>query len=140
MILIDTHEPHAKRQRENAIILPKWSGDPKDKSLVSMIPFLEYIAGMGIEDVRPVLKSFEGTYIPVEFAKREKAMREKFEKQLAQERVKRPKRSIGDLASLFGIKPAGTSLDGLTIPQPKGWSRAKCCGTRSVKGARSSMR
>ena len=125
MILIDTHEPHAKHQLENAIILPKWTGDPKDKSLISLIPFLEYVAGMGIEDVRPVLESFKGTYIPVEFAKREKAMREKFEKQLAQERAKRPRRSIVDLASLFGIKPAGTSLDGLDHTTAEGLEQGK---------------
>lgn len=104
VILIDTVEGHAKEQPENAIILPKWKGDPKDKSLVALIPFLEYMAGMGIEDVRPVLKSFEGTSIPVEFAKREKIMREKFEKQLAEERAKRPKRNVGSLASLLGLK------------------------------------
>ncbi|KAL1958402.1 hypothetical protein VTO42DRAFT_4503 [Malbranchea cinnamomea] len=108
VILIDTHKPHAKRQPENAIILPKWKGDKDDKTLVALIPFLEYIAGMGIEDVRPVLKSFEGTYIPAEFARREKAMREKFEKQLAEERAKKSKRNIGGLASLFGIKPQPT--------------------------------
>lgn len=94
-------------QPENAIILPKWQGDPKDKGLVALIPFLEYVAGMGIEDVRPVLKSFEGTNIPIEFAKREKAMRERFQKQLAEEKAKRPKSGVGGLASLLGLKPAG---------------------------------
>jgi import inner membrane translocase subunit TIM50 len=104
VIIIDTDPLHAERQPENAIILPKWNGDSKDKTLVTLIPFLEYIAGMGIEDVRPVLKSFEGTDIPTEFLRRQAAMREKFEKQLAEERKKRPKRNIGGLASAFGIK------------------------------------
>lgn len=72
---------------------------------------------MGIEDVRPVLKSFEGTYIPAEFSKREKAMREKFEKQLAEEKAKKPKHNIGGLASLFGIKPQPT-IEGLSPGQP----------------------
>ncbi|KAK2744614.1 mitochondrial inner membrane protein required for protein import [Myotisia sp. PD_48] len=114
VILVDTNASHAKRQPDNAVIMPKWDGDPKDKSLVSLIPFLEYIAGMGIDDVRPVIKSFEGTNIPIEFAKREKVMREKFEKQLAEERAKRPKHGVGSIASLFGIKPMGTiaGLDG----------------------------
>lgn len=111
VILIDTVEAHAREQPENAIILPKWKGDPKDKSLVALIPFLEYVAGMGIEDVRPVLKSFEGTNIPVEFARREKIMREKFEKQLAEEQKRRPKRGVGTLASLIGLKPH-SPLDG----------------------------
>lgn len=111
VILIDTDESHARLQPENAVILPKWKGDPKDKTLVALIPLLEYIAGMGIEDVRPVLKSFEGTDIPVEFSKREKAMREKFQKQLEQEQAKRPRRSVGNLAALLGLKPT-SPLDG----------------------------
>lgn len=71
------------------------------------------MAGMGIEDVRPVLKSFEGTYIPAEFAKREKAMRDKFEKELAEERAKRPKVGVSSLSSLLGIKPQSPILDGM---------------------------
>ncbi|EER29573.1 mitochondrial inner membrane protein required for protein import [Coccidioides posadasii str. Silveira] len=125
VILIDTHEPHAKRQPENAIILPKWNGDPKDRSLVALIPFLEYVAGMGMDDVRTVLKSFEGTYIPAEFARREKIMREKFEQQLAEERAKRPKHSIGSIASLFGIKPMGTAIDGLDHSTTEGLEQGK---------------
>ncbi|GAD93398.1 import inner membrane translocase subunit tim50 [Paecilomyces variotii No. 5] len=111
VILIDTDESHARLQPENAVILPKWKGDSRDKTLVALIPLLEYIAGMGIEDVRPVLKSFEGTDIPIEFAKREKAMREKFQKQLEQEQSKRPRRSVGNFASLLGLKPS-SPLDG----------------------------
>lgn len=58
VILIDTKAEHAKNQPENAIILPKWQGDPKDphaKDLVALIPFLEYCATMGIQDIRTVL-------------------------------------------------------------------------------------
>ncbi|KAL1974354.1 hypothetical protein VTN31DRAFT_4558 [Thermomyces dupontii] len=105
VILIDTVPAHAKAQPENAIILPKWKGDPKDKGLVALIPFLEYVAGMNIEDVRPVLKSFEGTDIPTEFAARERKMREKFQKQLEEERARRPRLGVGNLASLLGLKP-----------------------------------
>ncbi|GFF86573.1 mitochondrial import inner membrane translocase subunit tim50 [Aspergillus lentulus] len=115
VILIDTKEEHARLQPENAIILDKWRGDPKDKNLVALIPFLEYIAGMGIEDVRPVLKSFEGTSIPVEFAKREKIMREKFEKEMEEEQKRRPKRGVVSLASALGLKSTRT-LDGEQSP------------------------
>jgi import inner membrane translocase subunit TIM50 len=115
VILIDTKEEHARLQPENAIILDKWLGDPKDKNLVALIPFLEYIAGMGIDDVRPVLKSFEGTSIPVEFAKREKVMRERFEKEMEEEQKRRPKRGVGSLASALGLKSTRT-LDGEQSP------------------------
>ncbi|EAW11412.1 protein translocase subunit TIM50 [Aspergillus clavatus NRRL 1] len=115
VILIDTKEEHARLQPDNAIILEKWGGDAKDKNLVALIPFLEYLAGMGIDDVRPVLKSFDGTDIPVEFAKREKIMREKFEKELEEEQKKRPKRGLGSLASALGLK-SPRSLDGEQSP------------------------
>lgn len=102
-------------QPDNAVILDKWTGDPKDKTLVALIPFLEYLAGMGVEDVRPVLKSFDGTVIPVEFAKREKAMRERFEKELSEEKKKKPSLSMGSLASALGLK-SGRSMDGEVSP------------------------
>ncbi|RAL00580.1 protein translocase subunit TIM50 [Aspergillus ibericus CBS 121593] len=115
VILIDTKEEHARLQPENAVILDKWHGDSKDKTLVALIPFLEYLAGMGVEDVRPVIKSFEGTQIPVEFAKREKAMRERFEKELAEEQKKRPRSGLGGFASALGLK-TGRTLDGEQSP------------------------
>ncbi|KAJ5551573.1 NLI interacting factor [Penicillium sp. DV-2018c] len=115
VILIDTKEEHARHQPENAIILDKWTGDPKDKTLVALIPFLEYLAGMGVEDVRTVLKSFDGTSIPIEFAKREKAMRERFEKELAEEQKKKPSRGLGNFAAALGLKSHNT-LNGEQTP------------------------
>jgi mitochondrial import inner membrane translocase subunit TIM50 len=68
---------------------------------------------MGFDDTRKVLQSFEGTYVPAEFAKREKLLREKFEARLAEERSKKPKRSVGGIGSIFGVKnqPAGDGID-----------------------------
>ncbi|KAF2764428.1 HAD-like protein [Teratosphaeria nubilosa] len=109
-LIIDTHAAHVKNQPENAIILPKWSGDPKDphtKDLVALIPFLEYIATMGTDDVRTVLKSFEGKDIAVEFARRESEARKEFNRQLAEEQKKRPRFSIGSLAGSLGVSSGG---------------------------------
>ena len=106
VIIIDTVPAHVKNQPENAIILPKWHGDPKDTTLVSLIPFLEYLAVMGLEDTRAVLKSFEGKDIPTEFAKREKIMREKFEAKIAAERKKPSSLSLGSLGASLGLKGA----------------------------------
>ncbi|KAJ6171849.1 hypothetical protein N7470_000916 [Penicillium chermesinum] len=89
VILIDTKEEHARLQPENAIILNKWEGNPGDKTLVGLIPFLEYVAGMGVEDVRPLLKSFDsskGNDIP---AKGEK---------------KKPAFTMGSVISALGLK------------------------------------
>jgi mitochondrial import inner membrane translocase subunit TIM50 len=96
-----------KNQPENAILLPKWNGDPNDQTLIQMIPFLEYLATMGFDDARTVLKSFEGKSIPVEFARREKLLREKFE---AERKTKggKPRKSLG-LGGLFKQQ----STDGL---------------------------
>lgn len=72
---------------------------------------------MGFDDTRQVLHSFEGTYIPAEFAQREKLLREKFAAKLAEERQKKPKRSMmGGVGSILGVnrsQSAAGSLDGI---------------------------
>ncbi|KIV93665.1 hypothetical protein PV10_04860 [Exophiala mesophila] len=113
VLIIDTDPHHVKHQPENAIILPKWKGDPSDQTLVQFIPFLEYLATMGFEDVREVLKSFEGTYIPAEFARREKLMREKFEAQQREKRKTGSKKSLGGLASYLGLSSQQQHPDAL---------------------------
>lgn len=126
VILIDTVPDHAKLQPENAIILPKWKGTLPDNELVALIPFLEYVAAMGFNDTREVLKSFEGTYVPAEYAKREAVARERFKKELAEERAKRPRRSgIGMLGNALGIKPMGGGLDGTEQTIFEGFEQGK---------------
>ncbi|KAF2168411.1 hypothetical protein M409DRAFT_21162 [Zasmidium cellare ATCC 36951] len=117
-LIVDTHAPHVKNQPENAIILPKWSGDPKDphtKDLVALIPFLEYVATMGIDDVRTVLKSFEGKSIPEEFARRENEARKRFNEALAEERKRKPKFSLGSIAGAMGVKGGGSMGGGMVL-------------------------
>ena len=41
VIMLDTDPDHVSTHPENAVVLPKWKGDPKDKGLVAIIPFLE---------------------------------------------------------------------------------------------------
>ncbi len=124
--MIDTVPAHAKLQPENAVIMPKWKGDSQDRELVSLIPFLEYVATMGFTDTRTVLKSFENKHIPTEFAKREAVARERFEKQLADERAKRPKRSgVGLLGSALGIKSHGAGIDGMEQTAAEGFERGQ---------------
>ena len=120
-------EAHAKKQPENAIILPKWKGSLQDKDLVSLIPFLEYVANMGFEDTRSVLKSFEGKHIPTEYARREAIARKKFQEQYAEERAKRPKRSgVGLLGSTLGLgKSPGAGLDGMEPSLSAGFEQGK---------------
>lgn len=110
VILLDTVQSHAKKQPENAIVLPKWQGDVKDKELVSLIPFLEYIPTMAYSDVRKAIASFDGTHIPTEFARREAIARKKFQEQLAEEQTKRPKSGLAALGSALGIKSGGMMM------------------------------
>ncbi|KAH7110310.1 hypothetical protein B0J11DRAFT_544404 [Dendryphion nanum] len=105
-IIIDTDPAHVKLQPENAIVLPKWKGQPGDKNLVALIPFLEYVAMMGTADVRQSLKSFEGKDIPTEFARREAIAREEFNKELAESNKHKPKHSAGGwVMGALGMKP-----------------------------------
>ncbi|KUI57380.1 Mitochondrial import inner membrane translocase subunit tim50 [Cytospora mali] len=118
VIMIDTNAQHVRAQPENSIILPKWTGDPKDKDLVALIPFLEYIHTMQYSDVRKVLKSFEGKHIPTEFARRESIARAEFNKQLEAERRKHPhkgKSAVAALGSMFGLKPQNMSV--MAVPE-----------------------
>lgn len=126
VILIDTVPAHAKLQPENAIIMPKWKGDSQDQELVSLIPFLEYVATMGITDTRTVLKSFENKHIPTEFGKREAIARERFEKQIAEERAKRPKHSgVGLLGSALGMKPHTAGIGPMEQTAVEGFEQGK---------------
>ncbi|UPX12130.1 mitochondrial inner membrane protein required for protein import [Ascochyta rabiei] len=101
VIIIDTDKSHVQLQPENAIILPKWKGEPGDKGLVAMIPFLEYLAMMSQTgqplDVRQVLKSMEGKDIPTEYARREAKLREAFQRDLAEQK----KKSRGSAGGMF---------------------------------------
>ncbi|KAL8821911.1 MAG: hypothetical protein Q9223_000141 [Gallowayella weberi] len=109
-LLLDTHAPHASLQPNNAIILPKWKGSTTDTELVSYIPFLEYIASMGITDVRKVLESFAGTHIPSEYSRRENITRERFQKQYAEESKKGKRKNSGGGGGLLGAFGAGSSM------------------------------
>ncbi|KAF2002060.1 hypothetical protein P154DRAFT_521218 [Amniculicola lignicola CBS 123094] len=121
VIVVDTDPSHVKLQPENAIILPKWKGEPGDKGLVALIPFLEYLAMGTVPDVRTALKSFEGQDIPTEFARREAKMREQFNKDLAAEKAKKGRGSAGNwVMNALGIKgqPGGLTLgDGQSLAE-----------------------
>ena len=40
-VQLDTHPEHVATNPENAIILKPWKGEPGDKGLIELIPFLE---------------------------------------------------------------------------------------------------
>ena len=75
---------------------------------------------MGLEDTRPVLKSFAGTDVAAEFARREAVARQRFEEKVAADKQKKPKRSAaGFLGSALGIKGgAGGPMGGMVMMEP----------------------
>ncbi|KAK4160211.1 mitochondrial import inner membrane translocase [Cladorrhinum sp. PSN259] len=110
VIIIDTEAKHVRAQPENAIILPKWKGQPGDKELVDLVPFLEFIHTMQYSDVRKVLQSFEGKHIPTEFARREALARAEHNRRIGASKAKTSGGGIGWLSSHIGLKPSNMSL------------------------------
>ena len=109
VIIIDTKAKHVRNQPDNAIVLPPWKGDRTDKGLVNLIPFLEYIHTMQYDDVRKVIKSFEGKDIPTEFARREAIARKEFQaKQLAHKHKHRS--GVGALGNMLGLNPSNMNM------------------------------
>ncbi|KAH6538068.1 mitochondrial import inner membrane translocase subunit TIM50 [Parastagonospora nodorum] len=110
VIIMDTDPSHVKLQPENAIVMPKWKGEPGDKGLVAMIPFLEYLAMMSQTgqpiDVRTVLKSMEGKDIPTEYARRETKLREAFNRDLADQKRKTKGSAGGMFMKSLGLDAA----------------------------------
>lgn len=80
---------------------------------------------MEVDDIREVLKSFEGKHIPSEYARREGIAREKFMKNLAEENKGRSRRSMGGLASLLGGRSQGGSVDGMEQTLSEGFAQGK---------------
>ncbi|KAK1225047.1 mitochondrial inner membrane protein required for protein import [Marasmius sp. AFHP31] len=99
VVLLDTDPTHTSTHPENAVIIPKWKGDPKDRGLIDMIPFLESIAIYKPQDVRPILTAYHGKNIPLEYAKKEAEGRAKHIEEWKQNKGTKSN-SIG---SLFGL-------------------------------------
>ncbi|KAG5993759.1 mitochondrial inner membrane protein required for protein import [Claviceps spartinae] len=110
VIILDTNPQHVRKQPENAIILKPWEGDPKDKDLVGLIPFLEYICTMEYSDVRKAIKSFEGKHIPTEFARREALLRQEHNKKLEEQKKKSKGSGVGALSNFLGLKSSKMTM------------------------------
>ncbi|KAI9483434.1 MAG: HAD-like domain-containing protein [Benjaminiella poitrasii] len=100
VIIMDSNPDSFVLQPENGIALKPWKGEARDKGLLEYVPFLEAIALTNPDDVRPVLKSFEGKYIPVEWARREEEMNKLHRLQWEQEQAK--KKTSRNLVSILG--------------------------------------
>lgn len=79
VIILDTDPEAVQLQPENAILVKKWDGKADDRELIGMLDFLEAVGIYDIADVRQTIKGYEGTHIPTEHAKRQAALKAKFE-------------------------------------------------------------
>lgn len=81
IILLDTNPEAVSAQPENSILLEPWKGrtgpESNAQDLLGYLPFLEYLAAVEVNDVRPVLKAYEGMHIPTEYLRREQELRDK---------------------------------------------------------------
>ncbi len=58
---ISTANPDAYAfQPQNTLKLQAWDNDPKDTTLLDLIPFLQMVATKGVPDVRDVVRSYDG--------------------------------------------------------------------------------
>ncbi|WBW70746.1 TIM23 translocase complex subunit Tim50 [Schizosaccharomyces osmophilus] len=108
VIMVDTNPDAYSKQPDNAVSMIPWKGNPKDRELVGLIPLLEFIAIMDIQDVRPVLKSYQGKNIPLEYARREERLRS----QLIADWLEKKKHAK---SSLFGGRPVSEQPPKLLI-------------------------
>lgn len=105
VVMLETNPDAWSMNPNNTIKMKPWTGDANDKELVKLIPFLEYIAAMGISDVRPVIEDFGDKDVATEFARREALARVELKKRLEKERAQR-KGSLGEvLMTALGMAP-----------------------------------
>ncbi|PFH47484.1 hypothetical protein AMATHDRAFT_67686 [Amanita thiersii Skay4041] len=106
VVCLDTDPEHYAIHPGNAIVIPKWKGDPKDKGLIAMIPFLESIAIYKPSDVRPILDVYHDKDIPTEYAKKEAEAKARH---IEEWKKKNKGVSSSGVARLFGLQSSSTS-------------------------------
>lgn len=125
VIVLDTDAEHVSTHPENAIIIPKWKGDPSDKGLIAMIPFLEcrcpctnhdkdYLTSPTAisiykpADLRPIIQAYQGKDIPLEYGRKEAEAKARH---VEEWKKKNPMSISGSsFASMFGISSAVCTL------------------------------
>jgi len=120
-ILIDINPEGSLLQPNNAISISKFTGDKNDTELLKLIPFLETLVITAPDDVRPVLQSYSGKYIPDAFAEYQEELREQFneehrEKMARLHLKKDPARGFFD-AFLGGRADSHEGVIGVVTPE-----------------------
>lgn len=103
VVYLETKPSLVQLHPHNGFIIPPWDGNSADSGLVDLIPLLEAIVFNGVQDVRDVVKAYEGrdpvkAYAESE-ARQKKVLLDKWEEQ-------RERRKSGwyiDFGALFGL-------------------------------------
>jgi len=92
VIVVDWNPKTIEENPENALILPKWSGEIGDRSLISLAQFLQEISSSDVDDVREVLTYYRQFDDPIE-AFRENQRKLEETSRLEEERKQKEKES-----------------------------------------------
>jgi len=113
VIAVDTDAERLALNPDSSIIVPRWKGDPSDRGLIGLLPFLESIGILQPPDVRPILKAYEGKNIPLEYARKEAEIKAKHIEEWEKERKGKGGAVTGfTLSGLFGgpARPAASHV------------------------------
>ncbi|KAI5734949.1 hypothetical protein M8J77_012360 [Diaphorina citri] len=66
VIAVDWNTHSLSKNRENALIIPRWNGNDDDRTLVDLAVFLRTIAVNGVDDVREVMLYYSQFDDPIE--------------------------------------------------------------------------
>lgn len=69
VIMIDWNVDSVKLQRENALVIPQWTGQDGDNQLIQLAEFLNVVAASEVIDVREVLSYYKQFSNPLEVFK-----------------------------------------------------------------------
>ncbi|KAI8056732.1 HAD-like domain-containing protein [Syncephalis plumigaleata] len=89
VIIMDSNPEAFSLQPENGVAVPPWTGDPSDRYLFDIIPFLQTIAETRPTDVRPILQAYSGKDIPATFAESERILLERYQQEWEEEQKKK---------------------------------------------------
>lgn len=110
VIMLDTDPSHTQLQPENSIVLPRWSGNPKDVTLASYLPFLEAIGINNVPDVRSLITAYKDKDIPTAFAERQAEYKRKHIEEWEKKKQENPLTGFS-IGSLFGISSQSQKSD-----------------------------
>lgn len=69
VIVVDWNVDSVKLQRENALVIPRWTGEDGDQQLIQLAEFLSIVSASDVSDVREVLSYYKQFDNPLEVFK-----------------------------------------------------------------------